>query len=95
MALDVTAKVKGDKNWEGRDLFRARRPSIPLLAEARPSETPRFVQELEARIGLDIVDGRTLMLKSTRIKVNAGFLFFKRVRQVVEDVYSGVELARL
>jgi hypothetical protein len=32
------------------------------------------------------------MLKTTRIKVNAGFLFFKRVRQVTEDVYSGIEI---
>lgn len=91
LALDVTAKVKSDKNWEGRIYFE---PGTldPLLAEARPSETPRFVQELEARIALEVVDGKTLMLKTTRIKVNAGFLFFKRVRQVTEDVYSGIEI---
>jgi hypothetical protein len=91
LALDVTAKVKGEKNWEGRIYFE---PGTldPLLAEARPSETPRFVQELEARVALAVLNGKTLMLKSARIKVNAGFLFFKRVRQVQEDVYSGVEL---
>ena len=91
LALDVTAKVKSDKNWEGRIYFT---PGTldPLLAEARPSETPRFVQELEARVALDVIGGRILMLKRTRIKVNAGFLFFKRIRQVQEDVYSGIEL---
>ena len=91
LALDIKAKVKSDKNWEGRIYFE---PGTldPLLAEARPSETPRFVKELEARIALEVVDGTTLMLKSTWIKVNAGFLFIKRVRQIQEDVYSGVEL---
>jgi len=91
IALDVAAKVKGEKNWEGRVYFD---PATldPLLAEAKPSENPRFVQLLEARIGLQVVGGRTLMLKTTRIRVNAGFLFFKRVRQIAEDVYSGVEL---
>jgi hypothetical protein len=91
LALDVKAKVKSDKNWEGRIYFE---PGTldPLLAEAKPSATPRFVQELEARIALQVLDGKSIMLKSTRIKVNAGFLFFKRVRQVTEDVYSGVEL---
>jgi hypothetical protein len=93
LALDVTAKVKSDKNWEGRIYFE---PGTldPLLAEARPSETPRFVKELEARIALEVVGGTTLMLKSTWIKVNAGFLFFKRVRQVVEDLYSDIEILR-
>lgn len=91
LALDIKAKVKSDKNWEGRIYFE---PGTldPLLAEARPSETPRFVKELEARIALEVVDGTTLMLRSTWIKVNAGFLFIKRVRQIQEDVYSGVEL---
>ena len=91
LALDVKAKVKNDKNWEGRIYFE---PGTldPLLAEAKPSETPRFVQLLEARIALEVVDGTTLMLKSTWIKVNAGFLFFKRIRQIVEDLYSGIEI---
>ena len=91
LALDVKAKVKNDKNWEGRIYFE---PGTldPLLAEARPSETPRFVQLLEARIALEVVGGTTLMLKSTWIKVNAGFLFFKRIRQIVEDLYSGIEI---
>jgi hypothetical protein len=91
VALDIEAKVKGEKNWEGRIYFD---PATfdPLLLEAKPSENPRFVQLLEARIGLQVVSGRTLMLKATRIRVNAGFLFFKRVRQVAEDVYSDVEL---
>jgi hypothetical protein len=91
IALDVAARVKGEKNWEGRVYFD---PATldPLLAEAKPSQNPRFVQLLEARIGLQVVAGRTLMLKTTRIRVNAGFLFIKRIRQIAEDVYSGVEL---
>jgi hypothetical protein len=91
IALDVAAKVKGDKNWEGRIYF-DRVTLDPLLAEAKPSDNPRFVQALEARIALEMVGGRTPMLKSTRIRVNAGFLFIKRIRQVSEDVYSGIEL---
>ncbi len=91
VALDVAAKVKSDKNWEGRVYFDPVTLD-PLLAEARPSEAPRFVKELEALIALEVVGGRTLMLKSARIRINAGFLFIKRIRQVTEDVYSGVEL---
>ena len=91
VALDIAAKVKDEKNWEGRIYFD---PATldPIQVEAKPSDNPRFVQLLEARIGLEVVGGKTLMLKSTRIRVNAGFLFFKRIRQVAEDVYSGVEL---
>ena len=91
VALDVAAKVKDEKNWEGRIYFDPVTLD-PVLVEAKPSDNPRFVQLLEARIGLQALPGGRLMLKTTRIRVNAGFLFIKRIRQVAEDVYSDVQI---
>ena len=90
--LEVKAKVKDEKNWEGRFYFDP--ATIDLLGiEVKPSENPSMVKDLEFRMTFEILDGRYLAVKSTWIKVNGGF-FLKHVRQIVEETYSGFEVLK-
>jgi hypothetical protein len=90
--LEVTAKVKDEKNWEGRFYFDLM--TIDLLRiEVRPSENPSMVKELEFRMTFEVLEGRTLAVKSSWIKINGGF-FLKHVRQVIEEEYTGFEVLK-
>jgi hypothetical protein len=90
--LDVAAKVKDEKNWEGRFYFDPATDDL-LGIEVRPSENPSMVKELEFRMTFEILEGRYLAVKSSRVKVNGGF-FLKHIRQVIEEEYSGFEVLK-
>jgi len=89
-ALDVRAKVKNPRNWEGTFYFDPATYSL-LKVELRPSKHPSMVKELEMQIDFEVLNNRYLVLKRTRFKINAG-IFIKHIRQIVEEVYSNFEV---
>jgi len=90
VVLDFVAKVKDEKNWEGQFYFDPATHDL-LQLEVKPSANPRMVKELEVGMTFDILQGRYLVLKSSRVKINGG-IFIKHIRQVVEEEYSGFEV---
>jgi len=90
VALEVTAKIKDEKNWEGRFYFDPATSDL-LQLEVKPSVNPRMVKELEVRMTFDILQGRYLVLKSSHIKINGG-IFIKHIRQVSDEEYSEFEI---
>jgi len=90
VVFDVTAKIKDEKNWEGRFYFDPATYDL-LQLEVKPSANPRMVKELEVGMTFDVLQGRYLVLKSSHIKINGG-IFIKHIRQVVEEEYSGFEV---
>jgi hypothetical protein len=89
--LDVKAKTRDQRNWEGTYTIDPAAFDI-LRAEIRPSKMPRMVKELSVEADVEVLDGKYFVLKRTRFKVNGGFLFIKRVRMTVEEVYSDVRI---
>lgn len=89
-ALDVRAKVKNPKNWEGTFYFDPETYSL-IKVDLRPSLNPKMVKELTMQIDFEVLNDRYLVLKRTQFKVNGG-IFIKHVRQIVEDVYSNFEV---
>ena len=90
--LEVKAKVKDEKNWEGQFYFDAATDDL-LRIEVRPSENPSMVKELEFKMTFEILDGRYLAVKKSWIKINGGF-FLKHIRQIIEEEYSGFEVIK-
>jgi len=84
--LEVRARVKNPRNWEGTFTFNPETYDLIGL-DLRPSQNPKMVKELAMQIEFESLDNGFLALKRTMFKVNGG-LFIKHVRQVVEDVYS-------
>jgi hypothetical protein len=88
--LDVRAKVKDPRSWDGMFYFNPETYDL-LKVDLRPSKNPKLVKELEMQIDFEVLNNRYLVLKRTRFKINAG-IFIKHVRQIVEDVYSNFEV---
>jgi hypothetical protein len=88
--LDVRAKVKNPKNWEGTFFFDPETYNLTKI-DLRPSLNPKMVKELTMQIDFEVLNDRYLVLKRTQFKVNGG-IFIKHVRQIVEDVYSNFEV---
>lgn len=86
LVFDVASKVKDDEHWIGRFWFDPETADL-RRAEIKPAEMPSFVKEIEIGVSFTTLDSGPLALKSFRIRINAGF-FLKRVRQIVEEVYS-------
>ncbi len=86
LVLDFEPKVKGEDQWAGRLWFDPATADL-RRAEIRLAETPAFVKELEIGLSFTTLPSGPIAIKSTRVRVNAGF-FLKRVRQVSEDEYS-------
>jgi len=89
--LEAKAKTKDDMSWNGTYTIDPETYDI-LQAELRPSKLPRLVKELSVQAEVEILDGKYFVLKRTKFKVNGGFLFIKRVRMTVEEVYSDVRV---
>jgi hypothetical protein len=90
VVLDVEAKVKDDKHWQGRFWFDAATADL-RRAEIKPADTPPFVKEIDIAIAFDTHPSGPIVLRSFRMKLNAGF-FLKHVRQVVEEEYSDYKI---
>jgi hypothetical protein len=90
IVLEVRARVKDEKNWEGTYYVAPGRFDI-LKVVLRPSKNPRFVKELEMEMTLQVLPGEHLVLRSSRARVNAG-MFLKHVRMISEDAYSDYEI---
>lgn len=88
--LDVRAKVKNQRNWEGTFFFDPETYGL-IKVDLRPSQNPKMVKELTMQIDFEVLNDRYLVLKRTQFKVNGG-IFIKHVRQIVEDVYSNFEV---
>jgi hypothetical protein len=89
-ALEVAAKVKDEKNWEGRFFFDPLTDDL-IQVEVKPAANPKMVKEFEMKMTFEVIDGRYLALKSSRVKINGG-IFLKHIRQVIEEEYSGFEI---
>ena len=88
--LEVRARVKNPRNWEGTFAFNPETYDLIGL-DLRPSQNPKMVKELAMRVEFEPLDNGFLALKRTLFKVNGG-IFIKHVRQTVEDVYSEFEV---
>lgn len=90
VVLDVEAKVKDDKHWQGRFWFDPASADL-RRAEIKPADTPAFVKEIDIAITFDTHPSGPIVLRTIRIKINAGF-FLKHVRQVVVEEYSDYKI---
>jgi len=91
--LDVKAAVKDVLNWEGTYTIDAA-TFTPVHGRLTPSEFPTFVKELEVEADFEVVEDVYLVPKRTWIKVNAGFLFIKRVHITSEETYHDLKIVR-
>jgi len=91
VALAVKAKEKDTKNWDGTYWIDPATYDI-VKAEVRPSDNPTFVRELWAKADLSLEDGKYLFIARTIFKIDAGFLFVKNVRMLVDDAYTDVKI---
>jgi len=89
--LDVKAKTKDDRNWDGTYTLDPSTFDI-VRVELRPSKLPRLVKELSVEAEVEILDRKYFVLKRIFFKVNGGLLFLKRVRMTVEEVYTDVRV---
>jgi hypothetical protein len=89
--LGVKAKTRDPQNWDGTYTIDPSTFDI-LRAEIQPSKLPKMVKELSVEADFEVLDGKYLVLRRTRFKVNGGFLFIKRVRMTIEEAYSGVRV---
>ncbi|MCJ7589266.1 MAG: hypothetical protein MUQ00_15410 [Candidatus Aminicenantes bacterium] len=90
LAIEVKARLKDEKNWEGTYLIAADSFDV-LKVVLRPSKNPKFVKELEMEMTLMILPGNHLVLRSSRARINGG-IFIKHVRMISEDEYSDYEI---
>jgi hypothetical protein len=86
VVLDVEARIKDDKHWEGRFWFDPASADL-RRAEIKPADNPLFVKEIGITIGFDTHSSGPIVLRSFRIKINAG-MFLKHVRREVVEEYS-------
>jgi hypothetical protein len=93
VALTVKAKEKDSKNWDGTYWIDPATSDI-VKADVRPSDNPTFVRELWAKADLSLVDGKYLFIARTIFKIDAGFLFVKNVRMLVEDSYTDIKIIK-
>lgn len=91
--LDVKAAVKDVLNWEGTYTIDAA-TFTPIQGRLTPSEFPTFVKELEVEADFEVVEDVYLVPKRTWLKVNAGFLFIKRVHIISEETYHDLKIVR-
>jgi hypothetical protein len=91
--IDVRAKVKDPMNFEGTYTI-DEATAAPVRARITPSETPSMVKELEVEAEFEVIEDIHFVPKRTWVKVNAGFLFIKRVHIISEEVYSDVRITR-
>ncbi len=91
--LDVTAEVKDVLNWEGTYTIDAE-TFTPIHGRLAPSEFPSFVKELEVEADFEVVEDVYFVPRRTWIKINAGFLFIKRVHIVSEETYHDLKIIR-
>jgi hypothetical protein len=86
VVLDVEAKIKDDKHWQGRFWF-DRATADLRRAEIKPADNPPFVKEIDIVITFDTHPSGPIVLRSFRMRINAG-MFLKHVRRIVEEDYS-------
>ena len=84
--LDIEPKIKDDRHWRGRLWFDPETADL-RRAEIRPADNPPFVKEVDIAVSFDTHPSGPIVLRSFRIKINAGF-FLKHVRQLIVEEYS-------
>jgi len=89
--LDVRANESDPMNWEGTYTIDAE-TYTPIHASLRPSETPAFVKEIEVEADFEVFEDVNFIPRRTWVKVNAGFLFIKRIHLISEELYSDVRI---
>ncbi len=90
LTLEAAARRPDSAAWNGTFIVDPRTYDI-VRAELSPSKNPRFVKTMRVEAEPVVVDGKYLVLRMTRFRVNAG-MFLKHVRMIVEDVYSDVKV---
>ena len=93
LILDAAAKQKDTKLWNGSYTIDPLTFDI-VRAEVRPSDNPSFVRELWAEADMALLGGKNLFIVHTKMKVDAGFLFIKNMRTMVEDTYTDVKILK-
>ena len=93
IVLEAAAKEKDSKLWDGAYTIDPATYDI-IRAEVHPSDNPTFVRELWAEADIALLEGKYLFIVHTKMKVDAGFLFVKNVRMLVEDSYTDVKILK-
>ncbi len=88
--LEARAKVKSLRNWEGTFSFNPETDDL-ISVDLRPSQVPKMVKELAIQMEFEVLNGRFLVLKKMKFRVNGGIII-KHIRQIVEDVYTDFEV---
>lgn len=88
--LESKAKIKDQKFWEGLYFIDPESYNI-LGVRLTISKNPKFVKELSTEIDFQVLPDGHFFIKKTRMKVDAGMVV-KRIRMVVEEEYSDIEV---
>ena len=86
VVLDVEPKIQDDRHWRGRLWFDPATADL-RRAEIKPADNPPFVKEIQIAVSFDAHPSGPLLIRSFRIKINAG-MFLKHVRQEIVEEYS-------
>jgi hypothetical protein len=86
VVFDVEAKIKDDKHWQGRFWFDRATADLRRV-EIKPADNPPFVKEIDIAITFDTHPSGPIVLRSFRMRINAG-MFLKHVRRIVVEEYS-------
>jgi hypothetical protein len=93
LILEAAAKEKDSKLWDGKYSIDPATFDV-VRAEVHPSDNPTFVRELWAEADIALLEGKYLFIVHTKMKVDAGFLFVKNVRMLVEDSYTDIKILK-
>ncbi len=90
MIIEVEAIEKDEQLYEG-EFYIDQKTFDVLKARIKPSENPRFVKELDMDIDFEVLPEGNYIRKRSKTRVNGG-PFFKRIRAIVEEEYSDIEI---
>jgi len=88
--IEATAIEKDEQLFEGRYYIDQKTYDV-LKAQIKPSENPTFVKELDMDIDFEMLPEGNYIRRRSKTRVNGG-PFFKRVRAIVEEEYSDIDI---
>jgi hypothetical protein len=88
--MEAAAIEKDEQLFEGKFYIDQKTYDV-LKAQIKPSENPKFVKELDMDIDFEVFPGGNHVRKRSKTRINGG-PFFKRVRAIVEEEYSDIDI---
>jgi len=88
--IEAAAIEKDEQLFEGKYYIDQKTYDV-LKAQIKPSENPKFVKELEMDIDFEVLPEGNYIRKRSKTRVDGG-LFFKRIRAVIEEEYSDIDI---